>query len=64
MRDAWAKEEDRQLECLAQERQILATERGKLQIFNRLKIGVDESSKIEVNISFFKPISNNTCKKF
>ncbi|OXU29477.1 hypothetical protein TSAR_009197 [Trichomalopsis sarcophagae] len=48
MRDAWAKEEDRQLEWLAQERQTLATERGKLQIFNRLKIGVDESSKIEL----------------
>lgn len=49
MRDAWTKEEDRQLAWLAQERQALAAERGKLQIFNRLKIGDDESSKIEVS---------------
>ena len=49
MRDAWTKEEDRQLEWLAQERQALASERGKLKIFNRVKIGVDESAKIEVS---------------
>ncbi|XP_058795188.1 putative protein tag-278 isoform X2 [Phymastichus coffea] len=48
MMDAWAKEEDKQLEWLAQERQAVASERAKLQIFNRLNHQVDESSKIEL----------------
>ncbi|KAJ8664494.1 hypothetical protein QAD02_006156 [Eretmocerus hayati] len=48
MRDSWAKEHDKEMEWLVQERQALAAEKGKLQIFNRLKIGYDESSKEEL----------------
>lgn len=47
--DSRAKEEDKQLEWLAQERQALAAEKGKLQIFNRLNNQIDGTSKIEVS---------------
>lgn len=50
MRDAWSKDYSIQLEWLSQERQTLAAEKGKLQISNKLKLGVDESLKLEVNI--------------
>ncbi|KAL7307404.1 hypothetical protein TKK_0000585 [Trichogramma kaykai] len=48
MREAWAKEQNVQMQWLAQERQTIAAERGKLQIFDRLKIGENESSKAEL----------------
>ena len=59
MREAWTKEQNIQMEWLAQERRAIATERGKLHILERLKVGDDESSKAEVSIlelyHFFKP---------
>ncbi|XP_011503261.1 PREDICTED: golgin subfamily A member 4 [Ceratosolen solmsi marchali] len=48
MRDEWVKEQDKQFGWLAQERQTLITEKGKLKILNRLKIGSDDVSKIEL----------------
>lgn len=49
MTETWKKEQERQLEYIAQDRQALASERGKLHIFNRLKFGFENSTKAEVN---------------
>lgn len=50
MTETWKKEQERQLEYIAQDRQALASERGKLHIFNRLKFGFENSTKAEVSI--------------
>ena len=53
MADLWVKERDRQLEYIAQEKQIIASEKANFQVFNKLKLGFENSTKAEVNKTNF-----------
>ncbi|XP_015175977.1 PREDICTED: STE20-like serine/threonine-protein kinase [Polistes dominula] len=46
LRDAWLKEQERQLGAIAQEREVVITERAKLEVFDRLKS--DDMAKAEL----------------
>ncbi|KAI4501422.1 hypothetical protein M0802_003299 [Mischocyttarus mexicanus] len=46
LRDAWIKEQERQLAAIAQEREAVITERAKLEVFDRLKS--DDMAKAEL----------------
>lgn len=50
MKEVWCKEQERRLELLTQETEVLIAERGKLEISNRLKSGTDDVAKAEVRI--------------
>nr|XP_050858517.1 repetitive organellar protein-like isoform X1 [Vespula vulgaris] len=46
LKDAWIKEQERQLGLIAQEREAVVTERAKLEVFDRLKC--DDMAKAEL----------------
>ncbi|XP_043675929.1 paramyosin-like isoform X1 [Vespula pensylvanica] len=46
LKDAWIKEQERQLGLIAQERETVVTERAKLEVFDRLKC--DDMAKAEL----------------
>ncbi|XP_035721534.1 trichohyalin-like [Vespa mandarinia] len=46
LKDAWIKEQERQLEAIAREREAVVTERAKLEVFDRLKC--DDMAKAEL----------------
>ncbi|XP_033213355.1 fas-binding factor 1-like [Belonocnema kinseyi] len=48
MKEVWSKEQESRLKLLAQEREVLMVERGKLEISNRLKSGTDDVAKAEL----------------
>ncbi|KZC04219.1 hypothetical protein WN55_02108 [Dufourea novaeangliae] len=48
LKESWVKEQERQLKLLAEEREVLTTEKVQLQITNRLKINSDDIAKVEL----------------
>ncbi|XP_078044064.1 fas-binding factor 1 twitchy isoform X1 [Augochlora pura] len=48
LKESWAKEQDRQLQLIQQEREIVVAEKAQLQMMNRLKFNSDDIAKVEL----------------
>ncbi|KAK2586280.1 hypothetical protein KPH14_001535 [Odynerus spinipes] len=46
--DTWVKEQERQLKAITQEKEAIATERAKLEVFGRLKCDTNDMAKVEL----------------
>ena len=60
MKEAWLKEQERQMKLLSEERAAAAVERAKLQVLNRLKSGSDDIAKVEVRKTLIINLLNFT----
>ncbi|XP_015595254.1 fas-binding factor 1 [Cephus cinctus] len=48
IKETWLKEQERQNKLIAQEREAIASEKAKLEVTSRLKIGSDDTAKAEI----------------
>lgn len=54
MKKDWTRERERQLQMMSEEKEIIVSERAKLEVAMRLNTGSNESAKVEVSKNSFK----------